>query len=359
VTLLTTIVPTYRRPVLLKRAVLSVLNQSCPDFVVRILDNASGDETETVARELMGLDSRVEYFRHPQNIGGLQNMIYGMERVTTPYFSVLCDDDVVAPDFVKAGLDGHAAAEIPLAFVATRVVAVDEAGQFSDPFAHPREAVRLTPPEGVQRCLLSGVSLPGVIYRTSAMQAVGAPRPAWWNWTESGWHALAAITAPIAFTTTIGAIVYVHADSASKRMDAVEFKVSWFRMLREVRQAARRANISDDWWAAQIAPVARRRFQSTLLRLCRRNADEKYEALGELGVGSGLSPRHVARQVAVARVAGSLGLGEPINAALDWFVRVSGHDSSASAPPQRGDGDAGIRAAAEVFTALNHQAGLH
>lgn len=358
-TRLTTIVPTYKRPVLLKRAVLSVLNQSCPDFVVRILDNASGDETESVARELMRLDSRVEYIRHPENIGGLQNMIYGMERVTTAYFSILCDDDVLAPDFVKAGLDGHAAADTPLAFVATRVVAVDEAGQFSDPFAHPREAVRLAPPEGIRRCLTSGVSLPGVIYRTSAMQAIGVPRAAWWNWTESGWHALAAITAPIAFTTTVGAIVFVHADSASKRMDTVEFKVSWFRMLREVREAARRGNIPDDWWAAQIAPVARRRFQSTLLRLCRRNAGEKYEALGELGVGSGLSPRQVARHVAVARVAGSLGLGEPMNAALDWLVRVSGHDTSASAPPQRGDRDPGIRAAAQVFAELNRQAGLN
>jgi hypothetical protein len=286
-------------------------------------------------------------------------MIYGMERVETPYFSVLCDDDALAPEFVRAGLDGHAAAGDPPAFVATRVVAVDEAGQFSDPFAHPREAVRLGPPDGVLRCLISGVSLPGVIYRTSAMHAVGAPRVAWWNWTESGWHALAAVTAPIAFTSTVGAIVFVHADSASKRMDTVEFKVSWFRMLREVREAAQRGNIADDWWAARIAPVARRRFQTTLLRLCARDGDANSAALGELGVASGLDPRQVERRIALARIAGKAGLGAPMNAALDWLVRVTGHDTSASAPPYCGDGDPGLSAAAAAFAELNRQAGLN
>ncbi len=50
---ITTVIPTYRRPLLLRRAVLSVLKQSHPHFIVHILDNASGDDTEQVARELM------------------------------------------------------------------------------------------------------------------------------------------------------------------------------------------------------------------------------------------------------------------------------------------------------------------
>src|SRR5215216_5733824 len=95
--LITTILPTFRRPTLLKRAVLSALNQSFPDFTVQILDNASGDETEDVARSLMRQDSRIRYARQPQNIGAVGNIISGIEGVQTRYFNILCDDDALMP----------------------------------------------------------------------------------------------------------------------------------------------------------------------------------------------------------------------------------------------------------------------
>ncbi len=47
--LITTVIPTYRRPKLLQRAIKSVLNQTYPHFQVCVYDNASGDETAGVA----------------------------------------------------------------------------------------------------------------------------------------------------------------------------------------------------------------------------------------------------------------------------------------------------------------------
>lgn len=49
--MITTIIPTYRRPRLLRRAIRSVLNQTYPHFQVCVYDNASGDETATIVAD--------------------------------------------------------------------------------------------------------------------------------------------------------------------------------------------------------------------------------------------------------------------------------------------------------------------
>ncbi len=101
---ITTIIPTYRRPQLLRRAVRSVLAQSYPDFQVCVYDNASGDETREVVEELARHDARVKYHCHDRNIGMLPNFIFGLNRIDTPFFNILSDDDVLLPEFFKTAV---------------------------------------------------------------------------------------------------------------------------------------------------------------------------------------------------------------------------------------------------------------
>ena len=103
---ITTVIPTYRRPQLLKRAVLSVLSQTYPNLKVCIYDNASGDATVEVVKELSQKDARVNYYCHPYNIGSFHNFYFGLNRVDTPYFSMLSDDDILLPDFYEKALAG-------------------------------------------------------------------------------------------------------------------------------------------------------------------------------------------------------------------------------------------------------------
>lgn len=102
--LITTIIPTYCRPKLLKRAIRSVLNQTYPHFQVCVYDNASGDETASIVAELSKEDPRVKYHCHAENIGATENFIYGMEHIETPLFSFLSDDDFLLPNFFKDGV---------------------------------------------------------------------------------------------------------------------------------------------------------------------------------------------------------------------------------------------------------------
>ena len=100
--LITTVIPTYRRPAMLRRAIASVLNQTFADLRLCIYDNASGDETSDVVEEFRKRDNRVVYVRRPENIGASANFVDGAGRVETPYFSFLPDDDILLPRIARA-----------------------------------------------------------------------------------------------------------------------------------------------------------------------------------------------------------------------------------------------------------------
>ncbi len=102
--LITTIILTYRRPHLLKKALQSVLSQTYPHFQVIICDNASGDETASVVAEFAKKDPRIKYFCHEKNIGMLGNYQFGLSLVNTDFFSFLSDDDAVLPNFYETTL---------------------------------------------------------------------------------------------------------------------------------------------------------------------------------------------------------------------------------------------------------------
>lgn len=97
--LITTIIPTYRRPYLLRRAIQSVLDQTYPHFKVCVYDNASNDSTAEVVLAQGSRDSRVHYRCHTENIGPQENFIFGLARVDTPFFNLLSDDDFLLPTF--------------------------------------------------------------------------------------------------------------------------------------------------------------------------------------------------------------------------------------------------------------------
>ena len=146
--LITTIIPTYKRPNLLRRAILSVLNQTYDNFQVCVYDNASGDETKKIVEKLSQNDSRIKYFCHEQNIGVEKNLQFGLNNVTTKYFSFLSDDDYLLPNFYKTTVEKFL--EYPSAgFVAGSVITVSEDGKVLDvPLEHWDREGLYSYPEG-------------------------------------------------------------------------------------------------------------------------------------------------------------------------------------------------------------------
>jgi hypothetical protein len=59
---ITVIIPTFRRPKLLRRAILSVLSQTFTAFQVCVHNYALNDDTKTVISKLAKTDSRIRYY---------------------------------------------------------------------------------------------------------------------------------------------------------------------------------------------------------------------------------------------------------------------------------------------------------
>ena len=104
--LVTVVLPTYKRPKLLKRAIQSVLNQTYPHFKIYIYDDASGDNTGEVVAEMAKNDSRIFYHCNEQNLGVIYNSQQAWKKVDTPYFIELCDDNLLLPNCLESALNG-------------------------------------------------------------------------------------------------------------------------------------------------------------------------------------------------------------------------------------------------------------
>jgi glycosyltransferase involved in cell wall biosynthesis len=102
---ITTIIPTYQRPDMLKKVVQSILNQSFTNFQICIYDNASSDNTRDVVTEFIKNDTRVKYYCHKNNIGSINNFQFGLSRIKTKYFHFISDDDMILPDFFKTAIE--------------------------------------------------------------------------------------------------------------------------------------------------------------------------------------------------------------------------------------------------------------
>lgn len=173
--MISTIITTYRRPLLLKRAINSVLKQTYPHFQVYVYDNASGDETEKIAHDLMKKDSRVKYHRHPENIGMMANYQYALDRIDTPFFSFLSDDDFLLPHFYEEALNSFQ--KFPnAAFSACGVWQMDEKGGFiDDPLSRWESDGFFSAPRGLLEMIKTNHGFPvptGILFQSKYLQDI-------------------------------------------------------------------------------------------------------------------------------------------------------------------------------------------
>jgi hypothetical protein len=172
--LITTVIPTYRRPLLLRRAIRSVLSQTYPRAQAWVFDNASGDETAAVVAELARNDPRVKYYCHPENVGMAANFIYGMKQVDTPYFSILSDDDYLLPNFYSTVMPGFEAHPDAM-FSGGSVILLTESGQITHvPMDLWQRDGYFPAPEGLLEWTIEKHPyITGLLFRTEVIERVG------------------------------------------------------------------------------------------------------------------------------------------------------------------------------------------
>lgn len=213
---ITTVIPTYRRPALLRRAVRSVLRQTYDNCIAAVIDNASGDETSTVVAELAAEDPRVRYTCQPKNVGGLANFAAGMAQVDTPYFSLLSDDDVLFPEFFETALAAFAACPQALMFAGS-TLEFDAAGNLGYvPLAYwPREGV-YQPDESLLLMLDNHhPTWTGIVFQRAALEIAGTLDPEVGAAADFDYEMRVAARAPIVVSFKPCAAWISHAASVS------------------------------------------------------------------------------------------------------------------------------------------------
>lgn len=99
--LVTVGLPVYNGAAQIRVALDSMLAQDYGNFEVIVLDNASTDNTESVVREYVERDRRIQYFRNESNIGAVANFEKVTQFRSGKYFCWLAHDDCRAPSFLS------------------------------------------------------------------------------------------------------------------------------------------------------------------------------------------------------------------------------------------------------------------
>jgi glycosyltransferase involved in cell wall biosynthesis len=266
--LITTLIPTYRRPESLVQAIQSVQMQTEKRICIAVFDNASGDSTESVVRALAAEDPRIEYHCNEVNIGVTGNYEKAMRSVRTPYFSLFADDDELKPEFYASALEVlQRNPECGFCGGVTEVRKGDSSSWYWPQTW--REGVYESP-EAVDLLVREHITCTSVLFSSFVLDTVGVldPRSQWYG--EHHYELRVALKHPVCFVSQIFARWNEH--PYPQRTDGINY----FRGALHVVNLA--ATLAEDapaaasivaWaerelqaWARQIIGSASRRHQA-------------------------------------------------------------------------------------------------
>ena len=105
---ITVLMPTYNVAPWVDEAIQSVLNQTCKDFELLVVDDASSDGTLEHVKAFE--DPRVRIAAFPNNVGLADNLNRGLDLIDTELVARMDGDDIAEPDWLETGikvLDSH------------------------------------------------------------------------------------------------------------------------------------------------------------------------------------------------------------------------------------------------------------
>jgi|SRR6185312_6715189 len=233
--LISTIIPTYRRPVLLRRAIASAVEQRGVDVRVCVFDNCSGDETAEVVHGMAQEHVRIRYHCHAHNIGAGANFDFAMRSVDTPFFSLLSDDDYLLPGFYQRAL--AALAENPQAmFWVGETLCVDERGTIWDARVNrwSREGM-FNPPEGLMAMMHGRApTWTGVVFRRELVDRIGFPDQETLGPSDLDFM-LRAASQPFVLSKSPSAVYMLNPESFSATQPLSAFWPGWQKMFLKVK----------------------------------------------------------------------------------------------------------------------------
>jgi glycosyltransferase involved in cell wall biosynthesis len=203
------IVPTYRRPDLLERAIASVTGQTLSSWELLVIDDndpASHERRETEAVvQRFAAEARLRYIRHDQNRGGGAARNTGLRAARAPFTAFLDDDD----EWHTAKLERQLTriekdAETALVYCRVRVVHVASGRESLTPTDGRSHGVR----DLLRRNTIGTTSC--ILCRTDALRAIGGFDEALPARQDQDLYIRLAERYAVAFVDEVLVTLYVH-----------------------------------------------------------------------------------------------------------------------------------------------------
>jgi glycosyltransferase involved in cell wall biosynthesis len=233
--MITIIIPTYRRPHSLEKAIKSALSQTIKEIQVFVCDNASGDETAQMVVELRKSDPRLHYFCHEQNRGMTANYAFGISLVTTEYFSFLSDDDILLPDFCETVLKEFARhPDIAFAAASTLIISPDYV-LLADPISKWSREGYFSPPEGLLEMIGKYPPPNAVLFCTERVKSIPIDHQNTAMW-DCDFLLNIAAQYPIAIKKHPAALFFSHENSFSHHLSHEKWILASQKLLHNAQQ---------------------------------------------------------------------------------------------------------------------------
>jgi len=207
------IVPTYRRSKYLKEAIIALQKQTYSHIQIRVYDDASGDDTKDMVLEMATEDPRIIYHYNEKNLGMYLNYKKSMEEIDTPYFAICADDDLFLPEHIEWAMQGFEL--YPEAVFSTnQQLTIDSQFRIIHVNFENCQKGFYTSGEGLLFLLKNCPSVVlGSVYRKEVLDTVGTLGPecgALWDWDFS---IQIAARYPMVFNKKVGTIFRLHSNN--------------------------------------------------------------------------------------------------------------------------------------------------
>jgi len=116
------LIATCNRPIMVGRAIKSVLNQTYQDFEIIIVDDGQQERAEHIVKSFA--DKRISYIQHFESRGCAGSRVTGIKASRAEYVAYLDDDDVWEPEKLETQISclRSASADVGFSFTAVTMI---------------------------------------------------------------------------------------------------------------------------------------------------------------------------------------------------------------------------------------------
>lgn len=125
------VIPTFRRPGRVTRAVADALGQTLEDIEVVVVVDGLDEETRAALEAIH--DQRLRVLLPPRNLGNAGARNFGIAAARGEWIALLDDDDAWAAEKLAVQMDAAEASSVPLPLVSCRLIARHERARYAWP----------------------------------------------------------------------------------------------------------------------------------------------------------------------------------------------------------------------------------